>query len=1242
MSVEERSELTALVNWMQTFPQLENFTRDKENGFDILHDPSAYSSLFDVALEISNNDENETTMYRSSSDVWENIIALTRKTSKRKNIESSSDDTSWKDLSKHTALINLLDGAVSHPNIELRTTYVGRIMKLPAETQRSLMALIERGKKQSDAGRNKKKVKTAHATTDNNTSTPAKTRTTPRLNKRIRKPSRSPFSAKHTGNSLSCTPGSKGRALFLTPSRRAGTDLFSPGLGDTAEYEKEVQNLREQKDQLSQALESYRHKEEDLTRKLGEMQTYFRNEMMKVEAASRRREEESREELQSKINYLEQTLEAITVQSEETHNAQEELARMKDEMELMFHTKSMLDDTTEKLNHCKEKLQHLTDVKEALQREEEAHGRSVDENLRLQNELNLLQPLKRQLEEYKARVADAEFRLTDTQDELTKVKQQQQNKYDTDESLEMTLKSQQEEIEALRTRLKQEEEAQAAGLGEGMSELNPELKEELLRLRNENIQLKAFAQKREHDAVAKLEQNVDDSTRLCERYKSQFLSTKGQLETTQDDLKASLGREQGLEGNLLETRQILENTQVQLEKTTQELVTCSSHLDASQERGAKLEEELALWVEQSRCLQERTDDLTGRLQKCSKELEDSLGRETMLESSVAEWNIKFVECSEKAETQKINLEQRLQELASTLEGVNVELETSKAQATTAENLAEWLREELSDAREALSESQENESNLTDQLDLATTLLENSTHLMYAFEDEVDEVKLAISNAEANLEQTLVEKAQMEEDLQTELSQAQVNLEEERKLANMHKEELSQTQEILKETESSLGAAEHREKMLQLKLALLQDNEDELKAEIEAEKKKADYEMQEINKSLEATCEALKRKATKDLDDLQNKMNQLLEDEREAKHQVEEACQEKITTLQEKFNNESTHLRETAASDIEAAKKEASVLMEKMKSDFEEELTKVKQEADDESTRLVRKGKEMMKELKAKQQEETDKLKDEIAVFEEKYSVAQRQKESMTKQYKAKSAEYKKKLHFASGRINRLSAESDEYEEKVKALEREKFKLREENDRYRKQLGGRFGSESNGQVDLLQKELENACDEIRELKRQQRAGGKMASSSLPSIDEGMDPEQSYSRDVANHSTISQLRSEYEETIQSLVNDKRELVMRNSASITDVQKAEKRAWEAEQENATLKKELTSLKLQVERFESVQYEVPNKGETNNLEDDLSRDEIVEQESGTSPSQDESPSHFGLGHSSTGEDQPPECQQS
>eukprot|EP00980_Cylindrotheca_fusiformis_P024511 scaffold11977_cov107-Cylindrotheca_fusiformis.AAC.6 len=1470
MSVnDEQIELAALADWMKTFPQFETFANDKENtNVDILSDARLASFIFDVALEVSNCDGDETAMSHAS-DVWDNIASIAQKNAKRKYVESPSHGKS-KSFSKHTALADLLDGAVSHPNIELRKAYVQRIMKLPGETQRTLMSLIARRKKPESSGRRDKKVKTVHAP-DETTNTPAKQRSAPEIAS-AGKPGRSPFTPRNTRTKCSMVPGSAERPLLSTPRRifqessskfsQLEEDpcfgLFSPGLGDSAEYEREVRGLREQNDQLRIEIESYRRKEDEMKEQLEEKDSKFRNEMMKVEASSRRRENETRESLEAKVRALDAELQEMRHQSDDAEQAKAELARVKDEMELMMHTKSLLEDTTERLNICKEKLQQLTDVKEALQREEEAHSRSVDENLRLQNELTALQPLRRQLEDYKTRAVEAEVSLTETQDELNKLHQQRRESSDTNENLMSTIRSQEEEITALRRRIKDEEYGQKArGLGEGISELNPEIKEELLRLRNENAQLKTFAEKRQDDAVAKLELEAEDTRRLSERYKSQFLSTKGTLETALLDLQESAGREEVLKKKFAETADELKGTRRQLQESAEQLARTNANLEASRTRESKLAEELSSWVEQARILQERTDDMTRRLQQCSRDLKESLDRESDLKDSVASWMDKFEDCTKQVasmskqldiqSTELHDVRTREEELAqdmsewiekaklaselandisdqlkscseelndsrstvfalqNTLDEVSTTLRSTEIELNGTKQRLSHAQVELKEKQRKLKEAHEDESRLQHQVAAVTSHAEGIEDSLKMTKEEVEKLKLELLNSEndvktltlregslvsevEDLENRLDRKTREIETFQTKLQESNelnvrtqnqldirsdemkalkersavvndeldaskkrnavldlriVELQEElstsqeallqneralqlchnnekdlidqlnqtiqltHELENSLKEEteskvqveeelaivcdanwkmekelkdtiasmrneleaekrhsvdskkdLQATLQALHDAENALGASRHREKMLQHKATVLEDQERELQEQIEAERKKVENEIQEAERSLDATREALNTKAAKDMHDLQTHMNQLLEDERKAKRQAEQACQQKIKKLQEDLNNEISNIRQAAVDEKDAMRKDATQRAEEMKEAYEAKLAKLKAHAEEESTKLVRKGKTMLRELKAQKQEDIDKLNEEFSALEEKYTLLKGNNETMAAQFKAKASEYKKKLHFASGRISRLTTESDELEQRISGLEREKYKLREENDRYRRQLGGRFGSDSNGQnqLETLQKELKNACDEIRELKRQQRNG----ENNLPSIDEVPESaDQSYSRDVATHSTISQLRNDYEEALEALNDEKRELVMRNSAAITDIQKAEKRAWESEQENAALQQELTSLKLQLERLGNTEVKEDNSfyvGFKEQSSANLSiKDEPTSFRSSTSAHEDgnvtmeepqaiESPPvPFTFGPKPQGdEDRPPECQQS
>lgn len=65
-----------------------------------------------------------------------------------------------------------------------------------------------------------------------------------------------------------------------------------------------------------------------------------------------------------------------------------------------------------------------------------------------------------------------------------------------------------------------------------------------------------------------------------------------------------------------------------------------------------------------------------------------------------------------------------------------------------------------------------------------------------------------------------------------------------------------------------------------------------------------------------------------------------------------------------------------------------------------------------------------------------------------------------------------------------------------------------------------------------------------------------------------------------STITQLRAEYEDTIRLLNDEKRELVMKNSATVSDLQRMEQKTWQLEDVICRLKEELTSAHLKIQR--------------------------------------------------------------
>lgn len=378
---------------------------------------------------------------------------------------------------------------------------------------------------------------------------------------------------------------------------------------------------------------------------------------------------------------------------------------------------------------------------------------------------------------------------------------------------------------------------------------------------------------------------------------------------------------------------------------------------------------------------------------------------------------------------------------------------------------------------------------------------------------------------------------------------------------------------------SFSSSQHREKMLKHEVAKLQDKNEESKNELSTLKSNMDNALEQSSKSLESVREIMNTKAKKELEDLQRNMNQLLDDEQKAKRRLDVMYKEQISRLNQQYNKEILTLKENTNCNHAKYSEGKDLEIQHLRKEYEEKLSSIECAANGENEKLMTRGKEMLKDVKEEKDEQIRGLSDDIDFLENKIQREEQDKKRLGTQFQTKIVEYKKKLQVASSRINTLSADNNDYEDRVKILERERFKLNNENDRYRRQIGGRSDSAIQSQLDLLQTEFQNIVDENRELRRKMHGQGCPSLSSIS--EEGQT--RPYTRNRANQSTLLQLRAEYEESIESLNDEKRELIMKNSAAITDVQKAEKRAWETDQENAKLKQSLTSLKLSNERMET-----------------------------------------------------------
>lgn len=998
-------------------------------------------------------------------------------------------------------LSNLLDCAVQSPNMQRRRQYIERIMGLNKSVQKTLMSLIERRGKTTPKKRSPSRglgptsatppksalrqrrslLETPQSDMERTSRTPQSTQSRhsypieqSESNTSLATPIQSNLSPERSKsrrqlesmNSTGYTPDAS-RSLNASPYNE--NVMLSPGTLDSpGKMQMVFRELRSRIAKYESYMDTYKEREHKLQGKLEMIEGRHRNEMMKLEKQSLDREEELMTKYKNHVDTLNAQLQDVRDKAARGEHAIRELQKAKEEIEVLNQNQGALPEMSEKLRKYKEKMNELQDIKDALRREQEAHGNAVDEIVRLENELQTLAPLKRQLEDYKVRAIEAEVKLVETQDTLQKLEKKAADQSSVNESLWKGAMLQKEQMEELRKRIQEDSKTQnesGPGVGEGISELNPEVMEELYRLRSENMKLREFAEKRSNDSVQKMADTLDDTKRLGDKYKREYLSTKDKLEKSQQTLSQTEEREKRL---VVEVNQL------------------ASELDDLRCRKKEIDK--------------HCETLEHKLRSTKQTLDASEQNNADLREDVDKWREKFHRMEEKSSSQlaKIN------ELSSDIAQIKAELASSK-------RLVSELQNHVAVSEEKIIELDRANNDLETQLDDVSNKLEQS-------ENDCQHAQTQSSTLKGQIDCLLEENSQQ----------------------SKHIEELRKARQDVAE---------------------------------------------EAHRALEATREVLEAKAKKDIEELQKSMNRLLEDERKAHCKTEEEAEAMLQSIEEKWKNEYRELQERSTASLNQYKEGSQERIESLKREYEEEIKKINETTKEDKEKLVRKGKAMIAEAKNQAKEEISRLFERNQELETHMHKLKTEKNNEQEILQGRIASLKNHLEFSTAQVNELTAEIDNMQEKIRSLERENFELQEDNDRCRRQLRGTgVGGQFQSQLEKLQKEYTVLLDENRELKKASRFGHSMGVISESAMSEFDDDEQNnYGRAGGmTNEKLKEIKHEYDSHISNLVDEKRELLMKNYSASIDIEKAERRASEKEDEIARLKEEITSLKLQIQRQE------------------------------------------------------------
>mmetsp|Transcript_10412 Transcript_10412/g.22051 ORF Transcript_10412/g.22051 Transcript_10412/m.22051 type:complete len:566 (+) Transcript_10412:1949-3646(+) len=410
----------------------------------------------------------------------------------------------------------------------------------------------------------------------------------------------------------------------------------------------------------------------------------------------------------------------------------------------------------------------------------------------------------------------------------------------------------------------------------------------------------------------------------------------------------------------------------------------------------------------------------------------------------------------------------------------------------------------------------------------------------------------------------------------------------KRLSERYKEQFFQTKSELEDTQQLLSESEAREAKLQMDVKDWSKKCKELGEEMKEERLKSHRAALDAERNFQKQKKSLLDKGRQDLRDLEDKLTLKIEAERKQHKEKMDRAEARRTEIENNLSKQLTTLREQTSKTLRSAKE----LEQKRTAELEQrkraEIEKLQKEKTDEIEALITKGKGMVREArratKNLKKQITEEYEVQIRSLEENLETVKAIQEDYEKKATAKISKRDQHIKLLESKHRESTRANNELEDKAKKAERNSKELVGENDRLRRQLGSRFGAGGATQTQL--EELASVCKSLREENRRLKASApdRLLLTRDVHVPESSPRNNDSNQEISSFSksALTQFREEYEDRIETLEDEKRDLVMKSSAATTETQKAEQRSWELEEELSKVKSELTATKLALQRTE------------------------------------------------------------
>ncbi|CAM9369379.1 unnamed protein product [Ectocarpus sp. 6 AP-2014] len=282
-------------------------------------------------------------------------------------------------------------------------------------------------------------------------------------------------------------------------------------------------------------------------------------------------EREMRAEFETEMVALKERATEAEERASALESFEEEVLRLRDDVDILRPAEAKLSKLEDTLSRYREKIEELSGLPGQLKREEKAHAEVLDRCLRLETEVTQIPQLRRQVGQYRRSQTDMEVASREQSRELETTREESarlsHEVKDLRESYETARGEQRRLQERWTTRDTEgsDEEWAGGGIGEGISEFNPELMEEMARLRLANEQLTAKVDHTTEETILDLERKAGDASRLADKFHDSLASEREVRAAAELSLAQARARIADLESQIVALREEHRATVTRLE-----------------------------------------------------------------------------------------------------------------------------------------------------------------------------------------------------------------------------------------------------------------------------------------------------------------------------------------------------------------------------------------------------------------------------------------------------------------------------------------------------------------------------------------------------------------------------------------------------------------------------------------------------------------------------------------------------